>query len=105
MLKTVIFVTGTDTDIGKTFVSNLLVHKWKANYWKPVQTGVESDEGDTTTIQTNKLTNWDPTLFIPRYSLQKPLSPYQAMEFEPDTQIELNDFILPKFLDNTPLVV
>lgn len=42
-----IFVTGTDTDVGKTVVSAALVHLARERvpvcYWKPVQTGGESD--------------------------------------------------------------
>ena len=35
-----IFITGTDTDVGKTWVSGLLLSalpSWR--YWKPCQTG------------------------------------------------------------------
>jgi len=43
-----LFVCGTDTDVGKTVVSALLVRAacrmgLKARYWKPVQTGLDSD--------------------------------------------------------------
>jgi dethiobiotin synthetase len=34
------FVTGTDTNVGKTVLSALLVAALDAVYWKPVQTGV-----------------------------------------------------------------
>ena len=37
-----IFITGTDTDVGKTWVSGLLLSalpSWR--YWKPCQTGPE----------------------------------------------------------------
>ena len=37
-------VCGTDTDVGKTVVSALLVQGLQATYWKPVQSGLE--EGD-----------------------------------------------------------
>jgi dethiobiotin synthetase len=33
------FVTGTDTNVGKTVLSALLVAALGAVYWKPVQTG------------------------------------------------------------------
>lgn len=33
------FVTGIDTDIGKTLVSAILVEALEADYWKPVQAG------------------------------------------------------------------
>ena len=50
-----IFVTGTDTDVGKTLVCSALLSgapdAW--HYWKPVQTGLDSDKGDTGTVQQN----------------------------------------------------
>jgi len=36
-----IFVTGTDTEVGKTLVSGILAKTWGAHYWKPVQAGTE----------------------------------------------------------------
>jgi dethiobiotin synthase len=39
-----LFVTGTDTDIGKTVLSAALVLRYpEACYWKPIQTGPDSD--------------------------------------------------------------
>ena len=34
-----VFVTGTDTGVGKTVVAACLVRAWQASYWKPVQSG------------------------------------------------------------------
>ena len=45
-----VFVTGTDTGIGKTLVSAILARAWNADYWKPVQTGVAEEPGDTDTV-------------------------------------------------------
>jgi malonyl-CoA O-methyltransferase len=42
-----VFVTGTDTGVGKTVVAACLVRAFGARYWKPVQTGSAEDEGDT----------------------------------------------------------
>ena len=43
-----IFVTGTDTNVGKTVVSAALMVRYRAEvpltYWKPVQTGIEHDD-------------------------------------------------------------
>jgi dethiobiotin synthase len=40
-----LFVTGTDTGVGKTVVSAVLLAKFpRARYWKPIQTGIESDD-------------------------------------------------------------
>ena len=50
-----LFVTGTDTGVGKTVVSAALMHRFRASvqlkYWKPVQTGIEEDD-DTATVKT-----------------------------------------------------
>jgi hypothetical protein len=43
-------VCGTDTDVGKTVVSALLVQGLGATYWKPVQSGMEGG-GDTGRVQ------------------------------------------------------
>ena len=49
-----IFVTGTDTNVGKTVVSAALFHRYRREaslcYWKPVQTGIEQDD-DTATVR------------------------------------------------------
>ena len=43
-----LFVTGTDTGVGKTLVSAALLHRFRdvagLRYWKPVQTGIETDD-------------------------------------------------------------
>lgn len=46
------FVTGTDTDAGKTLVCAALLAGAPAHwrYWKPVQTGLEAEPGDTATV-------------------------------------------------------
>ncbi|QLL33107.1 hypothetical protein HG536_0E00170 [Torulaspora globosa] len=106
MQQPIIFVTGTDTDVGKTFVSTLLVYKWQANYWKPVQTGIESDDGDSVTVSKAECgLPWKPEIYSPRYELLKPLSPYKAMDYEPEVDIRLSDFEIPKGSDSSPLIV
>jgi dethiobiotin synthase len=43
-----VFVTGTDTGVGKSVVSATLFHRYRRGrrlrYWKPIQTGIESDD-------------------------------------------------------------
>jgi dethiobiotin synthetase len=43
-----VFVTGTDTGVGKTVVSAALLARYRGEipvrYWKPVQTGIEQDD-------------------------------------------------------------
>lgn len=49
-----VFITGTDTDIGKTVVAAALMHRYRARlplrYWKPIQTGTDRDD-DTREVQ------------------------------------------------------
>jgi dethiobiotin synthase len=75
-----IFVIGTDTGVGKTFVCAGLLKMFqgekKAAYWKPVQTGVI--QGDDT-AEVNMLTGLDSSSFIePAYRFPEVLSPYAA---------------------------
>ena len=37
------FITGISTDVGKTIVSAIVTEALQADYWKPIQTGDESD--------------------------------------------------------------
>ena len=88
-----VFVTGTDTGVGKTVVSACLARAWGADYWKPVQTGLTDDEGDTVTVA--RLADL-PTdrLHPPRHALAAPLSPHAAAARE-GVSISLDDFTLP----------
>lgn len=96
MKAPIFFVTGTDTDVGKTFVSSLLAVKWKAAYWKPIQTGIECDEGDTVAVQRICHTlGYEEDFVGPRYTMKKPLSPLEAMDYEPEINIKISDFKVP----------
>jgi hypothetical protein len=44
------FITGTDTNVGKTVLSALLCAALPARYWKPIQTGIEQDD-DTADVE------------------------------------------------------
>jgi malonyl-CoA O-methyltransferase len=100
-----VFVTGTDTGIGKTLVSACLVRAWDAVYWKPVQTGLAEETGDTATVAT--LADVPPDrLLTPRHALQAPLSPQAAAALE-GLAITLDDFVPPAITvtGGRPLVV
>lgn len=87
-----IWVAGTDTNVGKTIVAAALVKHLNASYWKPVQTGTDTDD-DTTTVQT--LTGLDTSKFLPNaMRFKAPLSPNQAAELEGET-IAMRDIKLP----------
>jgi dethiobiotin synthetase len=49
------FITGIGTNVGKTIVSAILTEALKADYWKPVQSGVAegTDKGLVSSLITN----------------------------------------------------
>lgn len=88
-----LFITGTDTDIGKTIVAAILTSGLKAAYWKPVQSGL-ADGTDTDSIK--KLTGLPEKHFFPEtYRLKNPLSPHAAAMIDGVT-IDLERFKLPQ---------
>ncbi|EGW34551.1 uncharacterized protein SPAPADRAFT_70642 [Spathaspora passalidarum NRRL Y-27907] len=102
----VVFITGTDTDVGKTFISALFTKAWNANYWKPIQTGLESDQGDTETVK--ELTSMPKGQFErPQVELKFPLSPWRAAIKENKPQTKVNEIKIPaKFLNSPrPLII
>ena len=93
-----VFVTGTDTDVGKSWVSAWLVRSWGAAYWKPVQSGtLEGWDADLI-----KQAAPDATIFPSRHAFPDPLSPDQAAA-RVGIRIDLDDFELPDH--DGPLVV
>lgn len=76
-----VFVTGTDTGVGKTLVSACLVRAWAAEYWKPFQTGIAEDIADSVTVAA--LAGLElARLHPPAAVLAAPLSPFDAAERE-----------------------
>ncbi len=101
-MKGGVFVTGTDTDIGKTVASAALVRGLDAAYWKPVQTGLdEVPEGDTGTVRHLAELPAD-RIVPPVHAYRAPLAPDQAAALE-GAAVPLDDFALPD--RDRPLVV
>jgi dethiobiotin synthase len=75
-----IFVTGTDTGIGKTVTCAALLHRVQrerpVRYWKPIQTGIEEDD-DTATVRRLSGCRADQVL-DEGVRLPRPLSPHLA---------------------------
>lgn len=92
-----VFVSGTDTDVGKTVMSAVLTHALGAEYWKPVQTGLSEDAGDSAFLRRMGLRVHPNAL-----ELQAFLSPYAAAVLE-NKRVSLTDFTLPE--TDLPLVV
>ena len=72
-------ICGTDTDVGKTVVSALVVQGLGAHYWKPVQCGLENGEGDRDRLQ--RWLSWPAERILPEaYRFLDPVSPHWAAE-------------------------
>ncbi len=70
------FVTGTDTDVGKTLVAAWLMSHVDACYWKPVQAGAEP-ETDSVTVQ--RLAEVPAERILPEaYLLPEAMAPHEA---------------------------
>lgn len=93
------FVTGTDTDIGKTVVSAWLAIHLGSAYWKPVQSGLEIRDSETVSTLA-KLS--EDRIFPETFLLKEPLSPHEAARREGVT-IRLDQFQLPE--TSLPLLV
>ena len=100
--RTGVFVTGTDTGIGKTLTSAVLVRAWGAAYWKPLQSGLADESGDTDTVAGLARLPRE-RVHPPAYALQASLSPWDAARLE-NVTIDAGQLRLPASGD-LPLVV
>jgi dethiobiotin synthetase len=95
-----LIVGGTDTDVGKTVVSALLVQGLGARYWKPVQSGL-AEGSDSQWVQA--MLGLPPGRLVEeRYRLQAPVSPHWAAEQD---QVVIDPLRLALPAGNGPLVV
>ena len=86
-----LFVTGTDTGVGKSYIAALLTVGLEASYWKPVQSGADADAD-----WLRRVTGLPAERVLPEtYRLRAPLSPHEAARRE-GVQIEMSRFALPK---------
>jgi dethiobiotin synthase len=95
-----LFVTGTDTGVGKTLLSALLVAALNRQYWKPIQTGA-CEGTDREAIM--KWAEVAADRVVPEtYIFDPPVSPHLAAEQE-GTAINLHGICRPASLD--PLII
>lgn len=101
-MKEDLFVTGTDTNVGKTVLSALLVAALDAIYWKPIQTGA-SEGTDRDTVMALAEIPKDKT-FPETYCYEPPVSPHLAAEAAGET-IDLAEIRRPAMTeDGGPLI-
>jgi dethiobiotin synthase len=77
-----LFITGTDTGVGKTTVAAALMHRYRGlrvlRYWKPIQTGIEIDDDTRTVCELGRCR--DDEMHQSGIRLQRPLAPYLSAE-------------------------
>jgi len=96
-----IVVTGTDTGIGKTVFSAGLADLLGANYWKPIQAGLE---GETDTELVARLGSLSSDRIVPElYRLRTPASPYHSAEID-GVRIDADSLDVPD-TGERPLVI
>lgn len=75
-----IFITGIGTGVGKTLTAACVTEALGADYWKPVQTGLE--EGTDTQTVRQLLSNTVSVCHKEVYCLREPASPHLAARLE-----------------------
>lgn len=71
------FITGTDTNIGKTFISTILLRGARWKYFKPIQCGDLGCNEDISFVKKHSLLT-DEHYIDTIYRLKQPLSPHEA---------------------------
>lgn len=96
-----VFITATDTGVGKTVVSAALCVAWGAAYWKPIQTGVDIGDSDTNEVQHLACLPVE-RVFLPGRVYSDPSAPERAANLE-QKQVTVADLSLPQ--THRPLIV
>jgi len=77
-----LFITGTDTNVGKTVLSAALFHRYRGGaplrYWKPIQTGASLDDDTAEARRLAALSNEE--VFDEGARFPDPVSPHSAAE-------------------------
>ena len=96
------FVTGTDTNVGKTVLCALLVAALDAVYWKPVQTGaVDGTDREAVRVWAGVE---EEQLLPETYLFDPPVSPHLAAR-EAGVRISLNSIEIPEIPAGAKLIV
>ncbi len=94
------FVTGTDTDVGKTLVAAWLLTHLDACYWKPVQAGTEPETDTESVRRLAELA--DDRIVAEAYVLSEPIAPHEAAR-RASVRIDMAKIVPPRL--ERPLVV
>jgi dethiobiotin synthetase len=97
-----LFVTGTDTNVGKTVLSALLVAALDGIYWKPIQTGACEGTDRQTVMRWAEVR--EERTASECYCFEPPVSPHLAAEAS-EVTIDLGRIRRPQLESNRPLIV
>ena len=75
-----VVICGTDTDIGKTLISSFFVRGLNSFYWKPIQSGIESEIDSQAVARITKVNK--AKIIKEAYIFKKPVSPHWAAEID-----------------------
>ena len=84
------FISGTDTNVGKTIVSTVLATKLEAHYFKPIQCGL--NKMNLKDSEVVKSLSSEAKILNELYFLKKPLSPFVAAKQE-KKKIDVNKIL------------
>jgi len=99
---TTYFVTGIDTNVGKTVISAIIAEALQADYWKPVQSGFE--DGTDSELVRSLLTNSNSMVHPEIYKLKMAASPHIAAE-EEGIEISIEKIVNAKPLTDNTLII
>ena len=100
-----LFVTGTDTEVGKTILSALLTARLDAIYWKPIQTGTDGGRVDTDRQTVIRCAEIDESDTLPEtYIFDPPVSPHLAAS-QAGMTIDLATIHKPRVDGNRTLIM
>ena len=73
-------ICGTDTDVGKTLISSFFVRGLNSYYWKPIQSGIESETDSQAVARLTKVNK--EKIINEAYIFREPVSPHWAAEID-----------------------
>ena len=85
-------ICGTDTDVGKTLISAFFVRGLQSFYWKPIQSGIETETDSQSILRLTGIQK--EKILKEAYIFNKPVSPHWAAEID-GKKVDLNLLNLP----------
>src|SRR5262245_33346671 len=95
-----VFVTGTDTGVGKTVLAALLVASLNRRYWKPIQTGASEGTDSAAVMKWAEVAS--ESTHAEAFLFDSAVSPHLAAE-QQGKRIDLGSIRRPK--DSNPIVI